>query len=212
MSIGVENPIWRSARHDGRQRGSSSINARRRPCAEPGSAICAGGAAARTAPPAKMPSASMVLRDRQAGSHRCGRRPRRRQFSPRSSKGDLKPDDRVIVSEQRAAMADKPPLRVCGFDMEAGGKALNQHVGTVIRVKGFRGLYHVGDMMCMRSNNVQPDRRAREFRRHHGIVRIGQVDADVDSRLSRRPSNGHYFSKASTVAHLGENGGCAASA
>ncbi len=50
----------------------------------------------------------------------------------------------------------------------------------------------------------QSTHRPRRIRRHHGIVRFRQVDADEHHRLPRRPSSGQYLFEGRDVAWLSE--------
>ena len=84
----------------------------------------------------------------------------------------------------------------------------------IIRLENITRTYHVGDVDVQALARRQSDHRARRIRRDHGLVRIGQVDADGDPRLSRPAEQRPLFLRGVDVARLDEAGTgphCAAS-
>ena len=70
---------------------------------------------------------------------------------------------------------------------------------TVIEVQDLARTYHAGDVDVHALRGVNLRDRARRIRRHHGLVRLRQVDDDGDSRLPRSADRAAAIcSKAST--------------
>ena len=143
--------------------------------AEPAAARCA---SARSGPRV------WVLRDGKPVAGPSHDRTRRRQLHRNRQRraeagrsGSSSPSSR---SAKRSSGVPRPRLVIV-----AGEPRVTHMAEPVIRVEHVSRTYHVGDIDVHALRGRQPDRRARRVHRHHGRIRIGQVDADVDPRLPR---------------------------
>ena len=104
------------------------------------------------------------------------RRTRRRHLH-RNRQGRHQGRRQVIIGEQRNSERD--PCRCRVFERTT------TMAEPVIKLEHVSRTYHVGDVDVHALARRQPDHRGRRVRRHHGLIRLRQVDADGDPRLSR---------------------------